>query len=162
MKLNVKVMFLGQELSSSAVEGIEVSNYNELSSLTMDSESIQLIHNKIVPNIIGVNSENNDPYKINIQTLEYSSTSFKVEDNSVVPTVYMNVIHFTYADLDFFDDGDWGIYPIDDAEDDDYNNEAKYDDFYDELVGISCNEVLRELKSLKNNHKLTVEPMEVY
>lgn len=150
MKLNVKVMFLGQELISSVVEGIQVSNYNELSSLTMDSESIQLIHDNIVPNIISVNSVNIDPYKIDIQTLEYSYTFFNVEDNSVVPTVYMNVKRFTYLDLAFVDDGDWGIYPIDEDA-----------DFYEELVGISYDEVLRELKSLKNNHKLTVEPMEV-
>lgn len=149
MKLNVKVMFLGQELSSSVVEGIQVSNYNELISLTMDSESVSLIHNNIIANIISVNSENNDPYKINIQTLEYNYTFFNVEDNSVVPTVYMNVKRFTYGDLVFVDDGDWGIYPIDD------------DDFYEELVGISCDEVLKQLKSLKNNHKLTIEPMEV-
>ena len=152
MKLNVKVMFLGQELNSSVIEGIEVSNYNELSSLTMDSETISLIQDDRISNIISVNSENNDPYKINIQTLEYNCTFFNVEDNSVVPIVYMNVIHFTYADLDFFEDGDWGIYPIDDDDD---------DNFYEELVGISCNEVLKQLKSLKNNHKLTIEPMEV-
>lgn len=151
MKLNVKVVFLGQELSSSVVEGIQVSNYNELISLTMDSESIQFIHNHIIANLISVNSENNDPYKINIQTLEYSYTSFNVEDNSVVPTVYMNVIRFTYRDLVFVYDGDWGIYPIDDDD----------DNFYEELVGISCNEVLKQLRSLKNNHKLTIEPMEV-
>ena len=148
MKFNTEVWFMGEKLSNN-MEGIEVANYDQLSNLTIDSELVTLLHSERIPCIISVNSKNNDPYKINIDTIEYSTVINNVENNNVVPTVIMNIIKFTYADLVFVDDGDWGIYPIDD--------EA---DCYEELIDIKWDEVLRELRSLRDNHKLTTELLE--
>lgn len=148
MKFNTEVWCMGEKLSNT-MEGIEVANYDQLSNLTIDSELVTLLQSERIPCTINVNSKNNDPYKINIETIEYNIIVSNVENNNIVPTAIMNVKRFTYADLVFIDDGDWGIYPIDDDA-----------DFYEELVGISWNEVLRELKSLKNNHKLTTELLE--
>ena len=148
MKFNTEVWCMGEKLSNT-MEGIEIANYDQLSNLTIDSELVTLLHSERIPCTISVNSKNNDPYKINIDTIEYSTVINNVENNNVVPTVIMNIKRFTYADLVFIDDGDWGIYPVDD--------EA---DCYDELIGISWNEVLRELRSLRDNHKLTPELLE--
>ena len=148
MKFNTEVWFMGEKLSNN-MEGIEVANYDQLSNLTIDSELVTLLHSERIPCIISVNSNNNDPYKINIDTIEYSTIINNVENNNVVQTVTMHIIKFTYADLVFVDDGDWGIYPIDD--------EA---DCYEELIDIKWDEVLRELRSLRDNHKLTTELLE--
>lgn len=148
MKFNTEVWCMGEKLSNT-MEGIEVANYDQLSNLTIDSELVTLLQSERIPCTINVNSKNNDPYKINIETIEYNIIVSNVENNNIVPTAIMNVKRFTYADLVFIDDGDWGIYPIDDDA-----------DYYEELIDIKWDEVLRELRSLRDNHKLTTELLE--
>ena len=71
MKFNTEVWCMGEKLSNT-MEGIEVANYDQLSNLTIDSELVTFMQNNMIPDIVNVISENNDPYKINIETIEYN------------------------------------------------------------------------------------------
>ena len=145
MEFSTHINFLGKDLSNNFA-GIEIANYKELDNLKIDS---YLIENKIIDLTVqrhyDVCWEEIDPYKIVIDTVKNEALWTEIRNNKLDLVIVFNVTCFKYAELVF------ELYYDRDMEEECWCIYSNYDQLKTQLTD---EQLVQELISLKNNHKL--------